>query len=218
MDDFKMLIDSLDKEKMTRRAALREEAKLKIRMIHLISEMTEITCPLSDTIVAIDKFGSDERFIVTCATEMKSIQSALRNLWTISQEDMNVSKHVENLPLAVLEKMSNNIKQTSVVVNSKTASSCPSVSDHPTEVNDNDTQQPCPEYPECSTSYQQNLQKSPKRRRVEQDYDNGKVSFHDPDNKTAILTLTQSPVINLGDEVEAEQGRAETFREEGAHI
>ena len=35
-----------------------------------------------------------------------------------------------------------------------------------------------------------------KRRRVEQDYDNGKGSFLDLDNKTSILTLTQSPVIN----------------------
>ena len=58
-----------------------------------------------------------------------------------------------------------------MVVDPKTASSCPSVSDHQTEVRFNDTQQPCSGNPECNTSHQQNLEKSPKRRRVEQDYE-----------------------------------------------
>ena len=54
---------------------------------------------------------------------------------------------------------------------------------------------------ERSTSHQQNLQKSPKRRRVEQDHGNGKVSFYDPDNNTSILTheeiFTHFPVFNF---------------------
>ena len=105
----------------------------------------------------------------------------------------------------------------------------------------NDTQQLCPGNPERSTHYQQNLQKSRKRRRVERGSKNGKVSVHDPDNVTSIQThegtFTQSPVdypkvhvrfvpsfvgipydfeVEVEVENEAEQGCAETFREEGA--
>ncbi|XP_030256319.1 tripartite motif-containing protein 35-like isoform X2 [Sparus aurata] len=195
-DDFKRLHAFLNEEEKTRRAALRKEARLKICVIHLMHDRIKSKYLLSHTLGEIGMIRADKSTIETRAIQMIRKETDTLNRWTSSQGQINVSKHVENLPLKVLEKMSNNIKQTSVVVNSKTASSCPSVSDHQTEVKFNDTQQSCPGYPECSTSYQLNLQKSPKRRRVEQDYDNGKGSFLDLDNKTSILTLTQSPVIN----------------------
>ncbi|XP_073345162.1 uncharacterized protein [Pagrus major] len=240
-DDFNMLRALLDEEEKTRQDALREEVRLKSRMLNLISDVIENTSSLSDTIEEIGQFGAGERFTGVCMAVMIRMQTDLRNLQTISQPWINVSEHVENLPLTVLEKMLNNIKQTSVVVDPKTASSCPSVSDHPTKVKVNDTRQPCPGNTECSTRYQQDLQKKPKRMRVEQDYKNGKVSFHDPDNNTSIMTnegtFTQKmypyishirvidedevehnllvvPIDEAGDDVE--QGCAETFREEGA--
>ncbi|XP_073345161.1 E3 ubiquitin-protein ligase TRIM35-like [Pagrus major] len=170
-DDFNMLRALLDKEEKTRRDALREEARLKIRMIHLIHDTTKNTFSLSDTVKEIGKFGAGERFISTCGTIIKRMERALRKLRAISQAQVNVSEHVENLPLTVLEKMLNDRKRTSVVLDPETASSCPSVSDHPTKVKVNDTRQLCPGNTECSTRYQQDLQKSPKRMRVEQDYE-----------------------------------------------
>ena len=62
MDDFKKLHDLLDKEEKTRRAALREETSLKIRMIHLMHEKIKNACSLSDTITATAKFGAEEIF------------------------------------------------------------------------------------------------------------------------------------------------------------
>ena len=65
----------------------------------------------------------------------------------------------------------------------------------------NDKRQLFPGNPECSTHCEQNQERNLKRRRVEQDSENGNVSVHGPDNNTSILTheqtFTQSPVDDL---------------------
>ncbi|KAM8730741.1 uncharacterized protein AB9X84_000705 isoform 1-T4 [Acanthopagrus schlegelii] len=146
MNDFKRRRALLDKEEKTRRAALRKEVRLKIRMIHLISDMTKNTCSLSDTIKEVGKFGGDKRITEVCRREVKRMQRALKQLRMISQAQINVSKHLQNLLLTVSERATEKkIKQTSVAVDPKTASSPLSISDNQTEVKFNDTQQPCPE-------------------------------------------------------------------------
>ncbi|KAM8730429.1 E3 ubiquitin-protein ligase TRIM35-like [Acanthopagrus schlegelii] len=153
MDEFKRLHAFLDEDEKTRRAALRKEARQKIQKMRLMHENIKHTCLLSHTMRENGTFQANE--IEPCVTEVLRKEMDMLNILTSSQGQINVSQHVENLPLAVLEKMRNNIKQTSVVVDPKTATSRLLVSYHPTNVND--TQQPSPRNPERSTSHQQNL-------------------------------------------------------------
>ncbi|XP_036936209.1 serine-aspartate repeat-containing protein F-like isoform X6 [Acanthopagrus latus] len=127
MEIFNMLRASLDEEENTRQAALIKEARLKIRMMHLMHEKIKNTHLLSHTMGEIENLAADKSIKWTSGTaEMLRMETDMLNGLINSQAQINVSKHVENLPLTVLEKMWNNIKKISVDVDPKTASSSPS--------------------------------------------------------------------------------------------
>ncbi|KAM8730422.1 uncharacterized protein AB9X84_000506 isoform 1-T1 [Acanthopagrus schlegelii] len=196
MDEFKKLHAFLDEEEKTRRAALRKEARQKICVIHLMHEKIKKTYSLSHTMGETEDFGDNERLISTRVTEVLRREMELLNILKSSQGQINVPKHLEKLQLKVWKKMGNDIKQTGADSGDE--------DDDSGGLNEvvhqmNDRWQFFPGNQEHNPHYQQNQQKTLKRRRVEQDYEDGKVSFLDHDYFTSILThdgtFTQSPVF-----------------------
>lgn len=104
-DDIKKLHELLRTEEETRLAHLKQEETQKIRLMQLIAEMSCDTFSISDKLKEIEQLDTDSSFMQTFKMEMESSQNALRDPQRLPQVRIDVSKHLENLRIKVLENL-----------------------------------------------------------------------------------------------------------------